>query len=286
MLVFKEKTEARNWVLRQRCRGERVGLVPTMGALHEGHLQLVRNAAADCDLCVATIFVNPKQFAPDEDFARYPRTLQQDLDFLRSAGVAAVFVPDDHTMYSASASTVVQPPRIAEPWEGQHRPHHFQGVTTVVSKLFNILPVTHAFFGHKDFQQAIVIQRMNKELDFGIEIKIVATVRERDGLALSSRNRYLSLRQREQAAGLFAALRGAHAVFAAGQRQAVTLEKTLRDTLAQHDITEIDYAVAVPVETLEPVPLLPEQAITLLAVRLGTTRLIDNLRLDEPMPEL
>ncbi len=284
MEVFHHKSAARQWVWQQRCQQRSVGLVPTMGALHAGHLSLARRAVQRCDATSATIFVNPTQFGPGEDLDRYPRTLEQDLQMLREAGVDAVFVPADGEMYAADFSTYVEPPEVAGCLEGQRRPEHFRGVTTVVTKLFHILPCTHAFFGHKDYQQACVLQHMNRDLDFGIEIEVCPTVREADGLALSSRNRYLSQSERVQALGLYRALTVATQAYQAGQRDTKDLEQAMRAELGRAGIENIDYAVVVNSQTLQSAPQADEQAIALIAARVGTTRLIDNQRLS-PSPK-
>ena len=186
--------------------GKSVGLVPTMGALHQGHLSLVRRAKSDCDVAVATIFVNPTQFAPHEDFSRYPRTLESDLAALAAAKCDLVFVPSREEMYPPAASTFVEPPQVAQPLEGVFRPGHFRGVATVVLKLFNIIPADKAYFGQKDFQQALVIQRMVADLNVPVQVVVCPIIREPDGLAMSSRNRYLSPSERQQGLALSRAL--------------------------------------------------------------------------------
>ena len=182
--------------------GKTVGLVPTMGALHEGHLSLVRRARGECDVVIATIFVNPAQFGPSEDFSRYPRTIERDLELLAAEGCDLVFVPPQEEVYPSDFSTFVEPPAVALPLEGRFRPGHFRGVATVVLKLFNLIPANVAYFGQKDYQQALVIQHMVRDLNLPIKIAVCPIVREPDGLALSSRNRYLSTAEREQALAL------------------------------------------------------------------------------------
>lgn len=279
MEVLNTKAAAHQWVMQHRCEKRSVGLVPTMGALHAGHLSLAQRSVQRCDVTVATIFVNPTQFAPHEDLDRYPRTLQDDLRLLREAGVDAVFVPAEGEMYAADFSTYVQPPDVARCLEGDRRPDHFRGVTTVVTKLFHILPCTHAFFGHKDYQQACVLQHMNRDLDFGIEIEVCPTVREPDGLALSSRNRYLSDSERVQALGLHRALMAAEGKYRAGERSTAALEQQMRSELKASGVENIDYAVVVDSQTLQPAAEAGEAAIALIAAQVGTTRLIDNQRL-------
>ncbi|QEG40993.1 Pantoate-beta-alanine ligase [Roseimaritima ulvae] len=279
MEVLNNKTAARRWVMHQRCEQRSLGLVPTMGALHAGHISLAKRAVQRCDVTVATIFVNPTQFAPGEDLDRYPRTLENDLRLLRDAGVDAVFVPAVDEMYAEDFSTYVQPPDVALCLEGERRPDHFRGVTTVVTKLFHILPCTHAFFGHKDYQQARVLQTMNRELDFGIEIEICPTVREPDGLALSSRNRYLSDDERRRALGLHRALTVACKAYQDGQRGTKVLEQLMRAELENAGIDSVEYAVVVNSQTLQPSVHADEEAIALIAARVGSTRLIDNQKL-------
>lgn len=282
MQTFHDKESARQWVWAQRMAGQTVGVVPTMGALHDGHVALAERSVVACDRTIATIFVNPTQFAPHEDLDRYPRTLQQDLERLNAAGVDAVFVPAVDEMYLPGFASYVLPPAIAEPWEGAQRPDHYRGVTTVVAKLFHILPASHAFFGHKDYQQARVIQQMVAELDFAIEIEICPTVREPDGLALSSRNRYLTDEQREQSLGLYRALQAAQAVVAEGEDRIAEIESAMRNVLKNHQIDRVDYAIVVDSHDLQPAKRLAEFSegpIALIAAHVGTTRLIDNLKL-------
>lgn len=284
MQVFETKASARDFVWQQRCHGRSVGLVPTMGALHAGHLRLVDAARRQCDVVAATIFVNPTQFGPAEDFDRYPRTLDADLEALRSAGANAVFVPTSEAMYGERFACHIDPPAVAQPLEGRFRPEHFRGVVTIVAKLFNILPATHAFFGQKDFQQVRVIESMVQELDFGIEVHVVPTVREADGLALSSRNRYLSAPQRRAALGLSRALHRAQQEHAAGQRDRVRLEATLRRVLEDDGVASIDYAAVADPQTLAQPDRVAEDAVALIAAHVGLTRLIDNHPLDQPFP--
>jgi len=247
-----------------------------MGALHAGHRALAERAVERCDAAATTIFVNPTQFAPHEDLARYPRTLEDDLRLLRQAGMNAVFVPDGEPIYGPDFSTYVLPPAVGETLEGEKRPEHFRGVTTVVTKLFHILPCTHAFFGQKDYQQARVLQQMTEDLDFGIELELVPTVREPDGLALSSRNRYLSPGDRDRALGLSRALSAARDAFAAGERQRATLEALMQQRLFAAGVESVDYAVVVDRWQLRSHREADDDAIALIAAHVGSTRLIDN----------
>lgn len=245
-----------------------------MGALHEGHLSLVRRAKSQCDLCVATIFVNPAQFAADEDLSRYPRPLQHDLDMLEGENVDAVFLPTDAIMYPSGFGTYVAPPPVALPLEGRFRLDHFRGVTTVVMKLFQIIPADAAFFGQKDFQQLRVIEHMVRDLNVPIEIVSCEIVREQDGLAMSSRNRYLDAQQRSTALSLSAALNQAALLVRDGETCVETLQAAMQTQLSACDC--VDYAVVVDADTLHPIPNLTRRAVALIAAHVGNTRLIDN----------
>lgn len=270
----------RDWVWQCRRAGERVGVVPTMGALHQGHLSLVEAARSKCDRVVATIFVNPTQFAPHEDFSRYPRTWESDLAGLARVGTDAVFAPRPEQMYPAGFSTYIDPPRVAEPWEGVCRPGHFRGVCTVVLKLFQIIPADVACFGAKDYQQALVIRTMVRDLDLGIEIDVRPTVREPDGLAMSSRNVYLSAPDRQRALSISRSLAGVVSAYRQGERQRERLEGLLRAGL-EGSMDSIDYAVVVDGETLECRAEVDEGSVALVAAKVGTTRLIDNRKLGQ-----
>lgn len=256
-----------------------LGFVPTMGALHDGHMSLVAAAAARSQAVAASIFVNPLQFAPHEDLARYPRPIEADLARLEAAGVAFAFVPTVETLYPAGFATRIEMGPIADRLEGASRPGHFAGVATVVAKLFNIVRPTIAWFGHKDVQQTLVIRQMVRDLDMDVEVAIGPTVREADGLALSSRNIYLDPAQRAEAPALHRGLIAAQAAFAAGERSAAALRRLVEAPIAATS-GRIDYvSVADPV-TLEELETVGEAgAILSLAVRFGLTRLIDNLRL-------
>lgn len=276
MKILRDKSEARHWVIEHRRSQKTIGLVPTMGALHEGHFSLIRRSTAACDLTVATIFVNPTQFALSEDLSRYPRTLEQDLEGLQASGAAAVFVPEEASMYRPGHSTYVLPPEVAGTLEGAIRPEHFRGVTTVVLKLFQILPATDAFFGQKDFQQAAVISAMALDLDVDVRIEICPIVRDADGLALSSRNRYLSPDQRIRALGLSRSLAEAERLIASGTRETNLVEPAMRDVLSASGVDSIDYAVVVDGINLQPQQTIQPGCVALVAARVGSTRLIDN----------
>lgn len=265
-----------------RREGRRIGLVPTMGALHEGHLSLVHRSRRECDLTVVSIFVNPTQFGPHEDFQQYPRTLESDVGQLRQAGVDLVFAPDTPTLYPAGFSTHIDPPVVADELEGKCRPGHFRGVATVVLKLFQLIPATLAYFGQKDYQQLLVIQHMVRDLNVPIRVVGCETVREPDGLALSSRNRYLSGPQRQAALSLWKALQRARDLLADGQRDVAVLESAMQQVLREQGADHIDYARVVDRETLAELKRVNGEAVGLIAVRIGRTRLIDNWLFDGP----
>lgn len=257
-----------------------VGLVPTMGYLHEGHLALVGRARSETDFSVASIYVNPRQFGPTEDLARYPRALERDLALLDAAGVDAVFVPADDVMYPAGFQTRVIVNEVTQPLEGARRPGHFEGVATVVAKLFNIVQPTHVYFGQKDAQQTVVIRQMIRDLNFNLEMVICPTVREPDGLAMSSRNKYLTHDQRAAAPVLYAALSAAAAAWNDGLRDSRVLREIMQTTLDAEPLARPDYvSVADPESLVEYTDAVPAGAGALLslAVFFGATRLIDNI---------
>lgn len=262
--------------------GRRVGVVPTMGALHEGHLSLVAASRAACDVTVVTIFVNPTQFGPNEDFARYPRTLEADLAKLTAAGADYAFVPEVDEMYPADAATTVEVSGVAEPLEGQCRPGHFRGVATIVLKLFQAVPADVAFFGQKDYQQSRVVRRMVADLLLPIDVVVCPIVRESDGLALSSRNVYLSVDERHRALSLSRALQAAVELVAGGERNAAAISGRMQTVLRDGGVDDIDYATVVDAETLLPLEEIASRAVALIATRVGATRLIDNALLELP----
>jgi pantoate--beta-alanine ligase len=250
-----------------------------MGALHDGHLTLVRRARQLADHVAVSIFVNPTQFAPTEDLNKYPRPIDADLAALRHEGVSMVFTPSNEAIYPPGFSTYVQPPRVAEELEGQIRPGHFRGVCTVVLKLFQIIPASVAVFGQKDFQQALVITNMVNDLCIPITIDVVPTVREPDGLAMSSRNRYLSSEERTRALCLSKALGEAKRLFDQGERWAAALQAAMMAELKPgqpHGVDTVDYAVIADRKHLGQFARVPDSAVALVAARIGTTRLIDN----------
>ena len=263
-----------------RAEGKSIGLVPTMGALHEGHISLVRAAKAECDYTVVSIFVNPTQFAPDEDLSEYPRTLEADLDALAACGTELVFTPPAHEVYSPTHDTSVEVGSAAEPLEGQFRSTHFRGVATIVLKLFNMVGADVAFFGQKDFQQALVIRRMVEDLDVPIEIRVCPIVREPDGLAMSSRNAYLSPQARQRATVLFESLELARQLVEQGQRDAEQIVRRMKETIAKAEDAQIDYVALVDPDSLQAVGQVSSPTLAVLAVHIENTRLIDNCILE------
>jgi pantoate--beta-alanine ligase len=272
--------EIRQVVREARSRGLRVGFVPTMGALHDGHVRLIEGCRSLVDFVVVSIFVNPTQFGPNEDLARYPRPLANDLLRSSQAGADAVFVPGVETIYPAgSASTFVEVPHLSDILEGASRPGHFRGVATVVLKLFEIVAPDVAVFGQKDYQQQVVIKRMVADLHLPVEIVTLSTVREPDGLAMSSRNVYLKPEERRAATVLFRGLSQAAELVAAGERDLKRVRHQLLETLGSERAGSVDYAVIADSGTLEPLDQLADgrRAVAVVAVRFGTTRLIDNM---------
>jgi pantoate--beta-alanine ligase len=265
-----------------RAEGSRVGLVPTMGALHEGHLSLVTRAREMCDIVVASVFVNPAQFGPSEDFERYPRDLARDAELAFAKGVDFIFAPSREDMYSKDFVTYVTVEGLSEKLEGASRPGHFRGVTTVVNKLFNIVQPNFAFFGRKDAQQVIIIKRMVRDLAMDVEIVVGPVVREEDGLALSSRNVYLSTDERRAATVLRRALEKARILYNGGESDAGRLLSSIRATVEAEPLARLDYAAITDTKQLEPVATISSDGPTLIsmAVFFGKTRLIDNIVLN------
>jgi len=272
-------SDMRAWTRGEQARGRRVGFVPTMGFLHEGHLRLVDRAKELADGVVMSIFVNPLQFGPTEDLARYPRDLARDRSLAAARGVDTLFVPDTSAMYPGEPVARVAPGPVGDVLEGKIRPGHFTGVLTVVAKLFHLVEPDAAVFGRKDFQQATLVRLMVRELDFPIEIDVAPTVRELDGLALSSRNSYLSPDERRSALALSRALRAVEQAWRGGQAEAAALQKKGMETLAAPGV-QPEYLALVD-EALAPVERVTAKTIVLVAARIGTTRLIDNVVLGE-----
>ena len=253
-----------------------VGFVPTMGYLHAGHISLARRARTECASVAASIFVNPTQFGPNEDLAKYPRDLPRDLALLEAAGVDLVWTPTPEIMYPPGFQTWVVVDSLTQPLEGEVRPGHFRGVTTVVAKLFNAVGPEKAYFGQKDAQQVAVIRRMVRDLDFPIEIVVCPTVREADGLAMSSRNVYLSQAERQTATVLFRSLSAAQSAYDSGERKAENLRALVRATVASEPEVRLQYVSCADYDTLEELERLAGKALLSMAVHLGRTRLIDN----------
>jgi pantoate--beta-alanine ligase len=267
-----------------RAAGKSVGLVPTMGALHEGHLSLMRRARAENGFVVASIFVNPTQFGPGEDYQEYPRQPEQDLALCGQAGVDAVFAPSVEELYPRDFGLFIDPGPVAQPLEGIARPGHFRGVATVVAKLFNIAVPDRAYFGQKDAQQVAVVRNLVRGLDFGVEVVVCPTIREPDGLAMSSRNAGLNPGERQAALCLSRALGIARELVAGGERQATKVAAAMAEEVVQEPLAELDYAAVADPSTFEDIERLDRPALALLAARIGQTRLIDNLMLEPAAP--
>ena len=274
--VVSTRREMSRIVADARRHGKSVGIVPTMGALHAGHLSLVDASTHECEFTVVTIFVNPTQFTAGEDFDQYPRNLDSDLQALADYPVDCVFSPSTTDMFRPGCSTHVEPPEVARVLEGPCRPGHFRGVATVVLKLFHIIPADVAYFGHKDYQQSLVIRRMVEDLDVTITIRVCPTVRDPDGLAISSRNAYLTPDQRKQALALSRSLTLAADLVQQGQRDAKEVASQVRQELAAAGIHQIDYVTLVHPETLAEVRFVDQATIAAVAAVVGSTRLIDN----------
>ena len=267
-----------------RAGGRILGFVPTMGALHEGHTSLVARAKKECSPLIASIFVNPKQFGPYEDFAKYPRAFESDSEKLKQAGVDVLFAPEAAELYPKDFSTYVQVEGLSERLEGRSRPGHFHGVATVVMKLLQIVQPHRAYFGRKDAQQARLITQMARDLNLDSEIVVCPIVREPDGLALSSRNVYLNPDERQAATVLYRALEAAKGELARGLRDALQLKDVVQRTLSKETLANVDYAEIVDAQSFEPVVRMNKACYVLLAVFFGKTRLIDNLYVEPASP--
>ena len=281
MLELTTIPDLKSWRRAQRTAGRRVGFVPTMGSLHEGHLALVDEAKRRADEVILSIFVNPLQFGPAEDLARYPRDLPRDRGLASARGVDVIFVPSVAAMYPPGSEVRLSPGPIAERWEGAARPGHFTGVLTVVAKLFHLVEPDIACFGQKDVQQLTLIRRMVEDLDWPVEIVSVPTVRESDGLALSSRNAFLGVDERRRAGVLSRALQAAHHSWRGGETSAKGLVARIRQELAKEPSVTVEYISIADPEALAPVDSVDERTVVSLAARIGGTRLIDNIKLGE-----
>lgn len=269
--------EVRGQVRRWQQQGLTVGFVPTMGALHEGHLSLVRASAAECDRTVVSVYVNPTQFAPGEDVTEYPRQLERDCQLIGEAGADLVFSPSDDVTYPPGFCTYVVQERLTESLCGAFRPGHFRGVLTIVLKLFHIVPADRAYFGRKDFQQSVVIRRMVADLNVPVEIRVLPTVREADGLAMSSRNAYLTPKLRTQATCLYEALTAAKEGFRTGETRAARLIEAMREVIARRPDARPQYVEIVSPDSLGSISRVTPTSVAALAVFVGEVRLIDNM---------
>jgi pantoate--beta-alanine ligase len=270
----------RTLVKAAKSEGKKVGFVPTMGALHVGHVSLMEAAAKECDFVVVSIFVNPTQFGPGEDFQKYPRPIEKDIDICKKAGVDVVFNPTPDVMYGPESLTWVTVDELTEPLCGRLRPGHFRGVTTVCAKLFNIVLPDVAYFGQKDAQQAVVIKRMAADLNMPLEVVVCPTVREKDGLAVSSRNKYLSEQERKEAAKIYKSLEKCREMVEAGITDSNEIIAQMRSILEQIKGGKIEYVSIVDAETLENVDKITGRVLAAVAVKLGPARLIDNILME------
>lgn len=275
--VVESIAEVRSAVAAARNQGARIGFVPTMGALHAGHVSLVHAARQECDFVVASIFVNPTQFGPNEDFQKYPRDLSRDLAACEAAGVNVVFHPATETIYHPGFATFVEVMELSNLLEGKARPGHFRGVTTVVAKLFHIVQPDVAFFGQKDFQQQAIIRRMCLDLNLPVEIRVCPTLREPDGLAMSSRNVYLNPDERRAGLALSQCLQRARKLVHDGETDAVKIREQMFALLASTPLVRPDYATVIDGATLEEVATIQSDVVGIVAAKVGKTRLIDNM---------
>ncbi len=280
MEVAKTIESVRGLVKAARSEGKKIGLVPTMGALHIGHISLIETAVKKCDFVVVSIFVNPTQFGPGEDFEKYPRPLEADLEICEKAGVDVVFAPTPEQMYPSENITWVNVEKLTETLCGRSRPGHFRGVTTVCAKLFNIVAPDVAFFGQKDAQQAIVIKRMVADLNMPLEIVVCPTVREPNGLAVSSRNKYLTKEQKQDAAYIYKSLQKCQEMIKAGTKDAGAIISEMKKVLNQVPSIEIEYVSIVDARNLQSIDRIAGKILAAVAVRIGPARLIDNIIVD------
>jgi pantoate--beta-alanine ligase len=274
--VISDGEAMRQAVLEARRTGKTVGFVPTMGALHDGHIRLVETARTECDIAVVSIYVNPTQFGPQEDYTKYPRDLQHDVGLLARGGCDLVFTPTNETMYPPGHNTFVDVGPLGQALEGEFRPTHFRGVATIVLKLFQLVPADRAYFGRKDYQQSIVIQQMVRDLNVPIEIRVCPTVRDPDGLAMSSRNAYLSADERRRALVISKSLRLAEQLAAAGERNVETIRARMLAEIESVGGINIQYIAFVTDSTVTPVSTIEGPTTIALAAKVGNTRLIDN----------
>jgi pantoate--beta-alanine ligase len=277
MRVVKTIKQLRQILNEARRKGQKIGFVPTMGYFHEGHLWLMRRAKKECDRCVVSIYVNPKQFAPQEDFSRYPRSIKRDVAEARKENVDILFIPSDNVVYPKCYLTYIDVEKISNTLCGKVRPGHFKGVATVVAKLLNMVQPDVMYLGQKDAQQAAVLSKMIADLNFPVCIRVVPTVREKDGLAASSRNVFLTPQERAQAPVLYRALKGAVTRIQAGERLACRITGIIRKMITQRSNGKVQYVACVDADTLEPLKILKGKVLIALGVFFGKTRLIDNV---------
>ena len=282
MKIIRSLTAMVAWSERLVREGVRIGLVPTMGALHEGHRALIRAGRLRCDALVVSIFVNPTQFAPQEDLAKYPRPISQDRALCRKEGVDICFEPTVEAMYPSGYQTMVTLPAIARRWEGEVRPHHFSGVAIVVTKLFGIVRPQISLFGQKDFQQSTLVRQLVKDLNLGVEIIVCPTVREADGLAMSSRNVYLSPDERKRAVTLYKSLQAGAEAIRRGVTDGATIQEAMARIIKGEPAMTVDYLAVCDPHRLEPLSAVTSRVVLLGAVRIGSVRLIDNLLVIPP----
>ena len=282
MRIIRSSRALAAWGETLRREGVRIGLVPTMGALHKGHRSLIRKARLSCDALVVSLFVNPCQFGRGEDLSSYPRRLGADTALCRNEGVDVLFMPSQGVMYPPGYRTSVSVREVTRRWEGEFRPTHFEGVATIVTKLLCLVRPHRAFFGQKDYQQALVVRRLVEDLHLGTHLVMCPTVREQDGLATSSRNEYFSVRQRQAAPILYAALQAGHRAIRNGSRVADRVRREMLKVLRTEPLARLDYLAVCDPQTLEPLTRINAQAILLGAVRIGQVRLLDNLLVRAP----
>lgn len=282
MKIIRTARSMAAWSERLRREGVTIGFVPTMGALHDGHRSLIRTARLRCDALVVSIFVNPSQFSPTEDLSAYPRPITRDRALCLGEGVDVCFEPTAQTMYPRGFQTTVAVPALASRWEGVARPHHFTGVATVVTKLFGMVRPHLALFGQKDYQQATLVRQLVDDLNLGVTIQVCPTVRERDGLAMSSRNIYLSADERRLAPLLSRALQAGRRGIERGMSDVAAIERIMRQTIEQAPTIHIEYLAICNQDSLEPLSVVADRAVLLGAVRIGRIRLIDNLLVQRP----
>jgi len=284
MRVVKTIKHLRQILSQARLKGQRIGFVPTMGYLHEGHLSLMRRAKKECDVCVVSIYVNPKQFGPQEDFKNYPRAVKRDTTMAKKENVDILFIPSDNVIYSNRYLTYIDVEKISGGLCGQYRPGHFKGVATVVAKLLNMVCPDIMYLGQKDAQQVVVLKTMVADLNFSVTIRVLPTVREKNGLAVSSRNVYLSQEQRAQAPVLYRALKRALVRVRAGECRASYITGMISRMIKQYSDGKIQYVECVDAYTLEPLKMLKGKVLIALSVTFGKTRLIDNVTVSVKKP--